>query len=465
MALQEATTVEPEIFRDNMEVGPFLEDLFDAFNEAHIEYCVERNYVGLPSDLRGHDLDILIRKESINKAVTIFDATATKHQGRIIGMGWKTDDLKWLICAGTSVSGKNWGVRIDLKPCIRWHGIDYESLDDALATAVWYGKIRVQETDRAAFFALLDNVLWGLHHSINNYGAKSVAAYQRAPKKIEHLAEEAFGSQGHLLTEIFRTGQLEELDTVLPKLRRSLIVRQMHKQPFALLKNKIMVYLNYANRMAKRIGICVAVLGLDGSGKSTLCDLVRHDVGQLCHAKTDYLFFRPCFLPSLAKLMGREKERSGPVTNPHGTPPSGLFLSIVRLAYYTLDYFLGYWLLVYPKMIRNPRIIFFDRYFYDYFWDPVRSRVDAPQWLVRFFSWFVPRPDLLVMITPHPEVFYQRKPELPLEELKRQAKELYKFARNQKNLAWVDTTSDIDSSRQVFCDAVIEAFGRKLKCQ
>jgi thymidylate kinase len=465
MALQEAIMAEPEIFRDSMEVGPFLEELFDSLNEAHIEYCVERNHEGLPDDLCGHDLDILLRKASIDQAVTIIGATAHKHQGRIIGAGWKTDDLKWLICAGTSASGKKWGVRIDLKPCIRWHGIDYESLDDALATAVWYGKIRVQETDRSAFFALLDNVLWGLHHSINNYGAKSVAAYQRSPKKIELLAQEAFGSEGHLLTAIFRTGRLEELDAVLPKLRRSLIVRQMRQQPFALLKHKIMVYLNYANRLFKRIGICVAVLGLDGSGKSTLCDLVRHDVEQLCHAQTDYLFLRPGFLPSLAKLLGREEQRDGPVTDPHRTPPSGLFLSIVRLAYYTLDFFLGYWVLVYPKMFRNPRIIFFDRYFYDYYWDPVRSRVDAPQWLVRFFSWFVPRPDLLVMITPHPEVFYQRKPELPLEELKRQAQEFYKFARDQKNLVWVDTTGDIESSRRVFCDAVLEAYGKQLKCQ
>jgi hypothetical protein len=133
------------------------------------------------------------------------------------------------------------------------------------------------------------------------------------------------------------------------------------------------------------------------------------------------------------------------------------------LAYYTLDFFLGYWVLVYPKMFRNPRIIFFDRYFYDYFWDPVRSRVDAPQWLVHFFGWFVPRPDLLVMITPHPEVFYQRKPELPLDELKRQAKEFYKFARNQKNLVWVGTSGDIETSRKVFCDAVLEAIERQLK--
>ena len=463
MALQEATTVEPEICRDSMEVGPFLEDLFDGFDEAHIEYCVERNYVGLPSDLRRHDLDILIRKESINKASTIISATADKHQGRIIGQGWKTDDLKWLICAGTSASGKKWGVRIDLKPCIRWCGVDYESLDDALATAVWYGKIRVQETDRAAFFALLDNVLWGLHHSINNYGAKVIAAYQSSPKKIEQLAKEAFGSQGHLLTEIFRTGRLDELDSVLPKLRRALVVREIRKQPVVFLKNKILVYLNYAHRLVKRIGICVAVLGLDGSGKSTLCDLVRHDIGLLCHAHTNYFFYRPGFLPSLAKLLGREKEQSGPVTNPHRTPPSGTFLSIVRLAYYTLDFFLGYWVLVYPKMFRNPRIIFFDRYFYDYFWDPVRSRVDAPQWLVHFFGWFVPRPDLLVMITPHPEVFYQRKPELPLDELKRQAKEFYKFARNQKNLVWVGTSGDIETSRKVFCDAVLEAIERQLK--
>ncbi len=131
-------------------------------------------------------------------------------------------------------------------------------------------------------------------------------------------------------------------------------------------------------------------------------------------------------------MFGRDGEIVGPVTNPHARPPNGLLISFFRIAYYILDYTIGFRVFVYPNLLRKPIVVFFDRYFYEYFIDPARVRVNAPWRIVRMFGWLVPRPDLIVMLKPNPEVFHKRKPELSLEELRIQSERMYKFARKLK---------------------------------
>jgi len=74
-----------------------------------IDYCVERNYEGLPYDLCGHDLDILIRRESIALAVDIIRKIAKKHNGKATFPGTQISGLKWLICLGQDPNGTRWG--------------------------------------------------------------------------------------------------------------------------------------------------------------------------------------------------------------------------------------------------------------------------------------------------------------------------------------------------------------------
>jgi hypothetical protein len=108
------------------------------------------------------------------------------------------------------------------------------------------------------------------------------------------------------------------------------------------------------------------------------------------------------------------------------------------MTYYTSDYVLGYWLKVYPSVVKRSNFWLFDRYFYDYFTDPVRGRICLPKWLITVFGAFVSAPDVILCLGGDPEVIYRRKPELPVSELRRQVEALREFCKTHRNAIWID---------------------------
>lgn len=186
--------------------------------------------------------------------------------------------------------------------------------------------------------------------------------------------------------------------------------------------------------------IVVAFLGTDGSGKST----VIHEVTDLLNVATHYEHMRPNYLPSLAVFLKREN-RNGPAvvcTTPHAGQSSGFIGSLIRLNYYFIDYTWGY----YRKIYRSNGLCLFDRYYYDYLIDPKRGCIDLPQWIIKFYGFFVPRPDLIICLGTDAEKIFKRKPELPMDEIERQVRELKHFAQSQKNAVWIDTGCSIEET-------------------
>jgi thymidylate kinase len=462
MAQTSLLAKEPVTNLEDTPEGPFLEDLFRGLNDAGIDYCVERNYEGLPFSLQGHDLDLLMREEHIGSALDIIRQAAAKHQGRTTRVRWKSEELRWVICVGKSPRGKFWGARIDLKPWIRWHGIQFEDVKDAFRTSFRYRGIRVQDPIQAAFFCFISHTFNGMFYADRQrYDLKVREAYQTSPEKMADLAHQTFGKAGRHLLEIFKTDRFDQLDQVLRKLKLALVKREFIRRPWDVMSFQVKNLFNHARRLFGRWGIFIAILGLDGSGKTTLSEMALKDLADLFHAGMDYYYHRPGLLPYLYEVFGLKKTQNNPA-NPHAAKPSGLLGSILRLAYYTCDYALGYWLLIHPNVMRHPYVVIFDRYFYGFFIDPRRCRIQAPESLIKFFSWFVPQPDLTVLLYPHPEVFYQRKQELPLKELYQQGERMKALARILKRAVWVDSSGDIEHSRRKIVEAGLEAYWRLL---
>jgi len=70
------------------------------------------------------------------------------------------------------------------------------------------------------------------------------------------------------------------------------------------------------------------------------------------------------------------------------------------------------------------------------------------------FSFVVPKPDVILCLGADPEIIHDRKPELPLEETKRQIEALRRFCDSNKRAVWIDTGCSIQDSVDQALEAI-----------
>ena len=155
----------------------------------------------------------------------------------------------------------------------------------------------------------------------------------------------------------------------------------------------------------------LAVLGPDGSGKSTVLAGVR-DGWPPSLGPVHIYHLRP-------RRLNRRGGPAGPVVDPHGQPPRGAVLSAAALAFVVADWWFGYWTDVAPRRTRHG-LVLFDRHLLDVLVDPLRYRYGGPTWLARLACRLVPRPDLVVILDACPAVVRARKQEVTPAESERQ---------------------------------------------
>ncbi len=185
-------------------------------------------------------------------------------------------------------------------------------------------------------------------------------------------------------------------------------------------------------------GVFVVLVGLDGSGKTTvarrLCCLGPE---QTRFQRIRYFHFQPRIV----------RDTTFPLSEPGNLPRKreqrrsllGSLLSAARLLKNLLLANLAHRLRVRPLLRRNSFILV-DRYFYNYFLDPVSVKYYGPAWLLeRVRRWF-PRPDLVVVLKAPPEVLLARKQELSREEILRQSARLEQLRFEARETLVVDAS-------------------------
>jgi thymidylate kinase len=167
----------------------------------------------------------------------------------------------------------------------------------------------------------------------------------------------------------------------------------------------------------RRDGLFVLVVGPDGSGKSTLARGLLN-VAQVTGRPARHLHWRPGILPLAGSVVGRTP---GDPSKPHGQKPQGQVLSLVRLLYYWIDFFLGLRLWLRPTRGQGELVVM-ERGWWDFAVDPLRYRLSAKPELVERLGRLLPAPDLVILLEATPHVLLERKRELTADELARQTR-------------------------------------------
>jgi thymidylate kinase len=296
-------------------------------------------------------------------------------------------------------------------------------------------------------------------HIPKRYQGKAARAVQADWQRLSS-ALAPLGEKGLVLFRQMILAESGEAD--VPKqsksLRRALVFNAFYRSPVKFIRDRFLHGWAKVRRYIRPSGAIVTVLGVDGVGKSTVINAIKPVLEDATHGALEIKHLRPGLLPPLARLKGKHSVQSGPVLEPHGSTPSGAFGSILRLAYLTADYVLGYWLLLRPTIAKSPTVILFDRYYYDMALDPRRFRLNIGRRVIKWFTLLIPKPDVVLCLHAEPEAIMARKQELPLPEITRQVNALCELAQREPRAILISTEDTVEVVRNRVLGELIGIF-------
>ena len=442
----------------------FLVNLFSILDDNKIPYAVMRNYTALPYSIGGSDLDIYINQgcragaeKALKDAIIHCNAyslgklsTPTFYEEYIIGFS----RVHW------------WGVCVEFYYGVFFKGsinlVDENQLANEI---VRYNEINVLEEDIGNALGFIKEIL--VHDSFRGDKPQYEESINRVLKADSARFQRVFSPLGvgasPLLKEVIDSNGQPCRKDKIRRFRRYVVFRKDISSLLCMLWKRGLHELSRVKRIFKPSGTVIAILGVDGSGKSTLIDAISRPLLPATHNALFHRHLRPGLLPPLARLKGKSQAVDGPVINPHGSSLSGVPGSFFRLIYLLGDYVLGYWLTIRPLIAKRPAIIIYDRYAYDMALDQKRFRINLPPALVRFFTRLAPKPDLIFCLYGSPEVLAARKQELPLAEVSRQVNALKAFAATEPRAILVNTEQSIEACRDEILQAIVAYCDRRAR--
>ena len=380
-----------------------ISDIIGLLNDK-ADYAILRNFEGLPNTNKSRDIDIIITRKS-------YHALKRNLVKLIESSGWSIITYLHSDRLITYVCGFQEGDQVEL---VQW--------DFFFNTSVW--GILLMDAEE---FVQKRQFNGFLYYMKVEYQFLDKYLYNRAvgspfPKKYAWMIEKAKQSPfvKEKIKTIFRVETLEECNCTgkYALVLRAVSTNITHR-PISFIGNILLFLWTFIkNYISSNTGFSIGFTGPDGSGKTTVIDLMIENLGEVFRKAHTYFHFRPMLFGNLGEVAhsaGIKKEVDRDYSKPHRGGKTGRLSSLLRLGYYSVDYLLGYFLRVKP-VTRITRLAIFDRYYTDIICDSRRSRIYLP---IRFlYGWgrcLIPSLDYNILLTAHTDTILERKKELDRE--------------------------------------------------
>lgn len=371
------------------------------------DYAVLRNFEGLPEHNKSRDIDIIITKKSYkkikNELVNLID-----HSGWKIVTYLYSDRLITYVCAYQE-GGNTEIVQWDFFVNTSVFGILLMDADEFLVYKKFNGFLYYVDVE----CQFLDKYLYN-----RVVGSQYPEKYRTTREKAEHstIVEQKIRSLFGMKT----VAQCDKING--KKLLWAAICWNLKCHPICFLGNLILFLWTFlGNYLRSNTGFSVGFTGPDGSGKTTVIDLLLERLAPVFRTAHKYYHFRPALFGNLGEVAhsaGLKKEVDRDYSKPHRGGKTGAFSSFVRLLYYSLDYIVGYFVKV-KTVTRITRIVIFDRYYTDIICDSRRSRIYLNyKFLYGFGKLFIPSLDYNILLTAGTDTILARKKELDEEGIR-----------------------------------------------
>ena len=380
-----------------------ISDIIGLLNDK-ADYAILRNFEGLPNTNKSRDIDIIITRKS-------YHALKRNLVKLIESSGWSIITYLHSDRLITYVCGFQEGDQVEL---VQW--------DFFFNTSVW--GILLMDAEE---FVQKRQFNGFLYYMEVEYQFLDKYLYNRAvgspfPKKYAWMIEKAKQSPfvKEKIKTIFHVETIEECNCTgkYALVLRAVSTNITHR-PISFIGNILLFLWTFIkNYISSNTGFSIGFTGPDGSGKTTVIDLMIENLGEVFRKAHIYFHFRPMLFGNLGEVAhsaGIKKEVDRSYEKPHRGGKTGLLSSLLRLGYYSVDYLLGYFLRVKP-VTRITRLAIFDRYYTDIICDSRRSRIYLP---LKFLYWwgrcFIPSLDYNILLTARTETILGRKNELNRE--------------------------------------------------
>lgn len=347
-----------------------------------------------------------------------------------------------------------WG-QVDFLPRFVWHGMPYLPCNQ-----FWKSTVRGDDGVRRpclahdAWILWMTGMLWG--GTFNpRYEKVMRQAMLLEERELRRRAVWAFGrAWGEQLMAWQRGGRAKDAARYTKQLRRALLVQNLKKHPFKTAFSWIGHWWFELKHHLRPPFPWVAILGPDGSGKSSVIEGVCRKLEGM-RIDTRIMHWRPNVFNK------REVVGGGVVSDPQGQKPHGSVTSLAKLFMLMVDWWLGF--LFSSRHVRAKTSVWIsDRYYRDLLVDPVRYRYGAALWPARLLFWLFPKPDAVIVLSGDAETIHARKKEVTFEELKRQLAGYQELAKRMGRQAVVlDASAPLQEVIDSAMDVLQAAFSRR----
>ena len=191
------------------------------------------------------------------------------------------------------------------------------------------------------------------------------------------------------------------------------VKKLVQNKGFSHVKNTLAYCFDVLLNILHQRGMVITFSGVDGVGKSTVIENIKKAVEKKFRKRVVVIRHRPSLLPILsAWTKGKARAEKEAAENlPRQGQNRNVLSSLLRFGYYYTDYLLGQ-LYVYCKHVLRGDVVLYDRYYFDFINDSLRSNIILPKWMLKSGYSFLLKPDLNFFLYADALTILSRKKEL-----------------------------------------------------
>jgi len=393
-------------------VSRILQRIFDEFESRDIRHCVLHSYDSLPQVISS-DVDCLVDPEAFSSRSNQFKKAVRciceRTNAYLVQSIQHEANAHYIVFAFKTRPGSWEFLLFDVSSDYRRNGRIFYSGEEILNHRRRFNGFWVPAPRHEFGYYLVKKIAKGQLGS--EHGERLSHLYHEDPigcaKEIRKFWRE---DSARLLEHAAESRDWALVQASIAQLRSELLRTTAARNPVATVRYVAGEVLRVGRRWRYPTGLWIAILGPDGSGKSTVAETVRERIKPAFRRTAQFHF-----LPRLL----RRKAAGHIVTDPHGQAPRSSVASLAKVAYWLADSVAGYAFVIRPALVRSTLVVF-DRCVLDAVVDPKRYRYNGPSWLVRLLWKTIPKPDVVILLDAPVEILHQRKQEVSREESERQ---------------------------------------------